>query len=456
MDEEKVVHLEKADDGKGNTVRATYSFLNLHRRDFEQGFVPVYRVLKQTGGPMEAERVPVSSIFAMGSEEFEKEYFIVSKNWKDQISTGLRDPFASKVQSYRALPPEERIKEVTHIRETLEEMKKKPDAHPMAKAKAIMDAIEETFLINKASLKLKREEVTGSERIIAGETQAIVSAALGMVEEVETSAMLYRAFSSLSNGQTLNHIGRIFSTMASFMHFYNTLFQRRIAQGIRRVFAEQYLDIYHLILPHLEEHLFVSDNLVPLPRIDPPAMKEYALGAFMHDIGKIANLDYFESNAEYNMKEIRQHVFLGSGLILMNYGVDHEKARLMAGDHHNALFHKNGYGVTRLEREKGMRKLEEVQRCIGIDADDYMSGRSLGFLPTEMLAIADIYDAMTDASRVYKKAMTPTEALVFMIEKPVAWGMLDPVLFDIFVDFIRMQHSEIPEHMGLSWKLSRA
>lgn len=455
MDDENRVHLEKADDGKGNTVRITYSFVQTYKKEFSLGLIPVYRVIKQDNNKFEAERVTPEVLLILQENALNEGNYIVSKNWRDGLNNTEIDPFDVKLQAYGALPAAERTKEITNIRKKIEEMKK-TDVHPMAKAKAIMDAIDESFVINKASLKLNKAEVTVQERMVASETQAVVSAALGMVEEVEMSVMLFEAFKSLSNGQTLNHIGRVFGTMASFMHYYNTLHQKRIAQSIRLIFDDMYLDSYRVILPKLENHLFVSDNLVPLPRIDPPSMKEYALGAFLHDMGKIANLDYFESNAEYNSKEIRQHVFLSSGLILMNYGVEHEKARLMAGDHHNALFHKDGYGVTRLEREKGMRKLDEVQRCIGIDADDFMSGRSLGFLPTEMLAIADIYDAMTDSSRVYKKTMNPTEALVFMNEKPLAKGMIDPILFDIFVDFIRTVNPEIPETMGLMRKISRA
>jgi len=97
-------------------------------------------------------------------------------------------------------------------------------------------------------------------------------------------------------------------------------------------------------------------------------MKEWALGAFLHDIGKIANLDYFESASAYDAEQIRQHVFLGAGLILMNYGTEHEEARLMAAAHHNALFRTGGYGVIRLEREKGLRKLAPVERCISFSA----------------------------------------------------------------------------------------
>ena len=48
-----------------------------------------------------------------------------------------------------------------------------------------------------------------------------------------------------------------------------------------------------------------------------------------------------------------------------------------------------------------------------------------------VLAIADIYDALTAKDRPYKKAISP-EVAVSILQKEVEAGKLDPVLFDIF------------------------
>jgi hypothetical protein len=219
------------------------------------------------------------------------------------------------------------------------------------------------------------------------------------------------------------------------------------------VFENEFADIYRYIMGPMPNHLFVSDNIVPLPLISPPEMKRYALGAFLHDIGKMANLDYFESDLAYDPNQIRQHVFISVQLILMNYGTEHEDARLMAGDHHNALFHKDGYGLTRLERERGMRPPLETERCISGIADEFTTGKAKGFLPTEILAICDIYDAMTDASRTYKKAMTPNEAVAFMFDKPMSAGKIDPVLFSLFVDFLHSTKLDVDLTYGMDYKI---
>lgn len=451
-DEEKRMQLKRAETGQGNTVAVDAMFLLKNRFDFQANKIPVYRIIKTADGKLEVLPVRYEWIEALSVNARNLKQFVVPKDWESRIPPPSEDPLVGKVQEQLARAPEERAREVAAIRHTLDDLKRS-DAHPVAKAKAIMEAVEEVFTINKASLKLNRSDVTVNERTVAGETQGVVSAVLGMVESSDTVHSLFEAFKSLSNGQTLNHISRVFTTMTAFLHFFNKMHQLRAGQGLRLIFNEQYGDYYRQILPELKPHLFNADNIIQMPSINPPELKKYALGAFLHDIGKLGNLDYFESDASYSATEVRQHVFLSSGLILMNYGIDHEEARLMAGDHHNALFHKDGYGVSRLEREKGIRKPLEVERCIGASADDFIAGRALGFLPTEMLAIVDIYDAMIDASRTYKKAMSPEEAIAFMEEKPVASGKLDPVLFDIFIDFLHEQKAPIPEDTGLMFKI---
>lgn len=448
MSDETKIELEKASPGHGNTVRLTAAFAQGHSRELKSNHVVVYRVIgKKPDGKLDAVIVPLDQVCALSFEDFERDYYLISKTALESLPTLESDPLAEQVDRYATLSPEDRTKALRSVRNTLQKIRDS-DAHPMAKARAIMDAVEQSFSINKASLKLRIQDVTAHEHEIASETRMVVNAALAMVESSETTASLFEAFKGLSNGQTLNHVSRVFAMTTSFFQYYNNRVQQRLAQQLRLIFPSVYALPYRRILANLPDHLFTSDNLIPLPSIAPPVMKEWALGAFLHDIGKIANLDYFEGEAAHNPEQIRQHVFLSAGLILMNYGTDHEEARLIAADHHNALFKEGGYGVTRLEREKSVRKLDPVERCIGRTSRDFLSGQSLGFLPTEMLAIVDIYDAMTDASRIYKQPMTPSETLIFMRDRPLASGRLDPVLFDLFADFIRTQNPAIPSNIG--------
>jgi len=53
-------------------------------------------------------------------------------------------------------------------------------------------------------------------------------------------------------------------------------------------------------------------------------------------------------------------------------------------------------------------------------------------VPSRMMAIADIYDALTAKDRPYKKAM-PVEKALDILASDVKRGQLDHDLFDVFV-----------------------
>lgn len=445
------LQLQAASSGTGNSVAVTGIFLLEHQEELERSHIPFYRARRRQDGKLGVELINFVTIESLSESERSRKQFIIHKEWQKYLVPGNSDPFSLYLADYISLGPEGRAKEVTVIRKTIEALRHS-DVPPMAKAEAIMSAVEKTFVINKASLQLNRSSITDTDHTVANETQAMVNSALAIVDESHLTGQLFECFKSLSNGQTINHITRVFTTYTAFLHYFNRLQNQRISQKIRLIFQNEYLEHYRMILPELPPHLYTSDNLVQLPHIEPPELKKFALGAFLHDIGKMANIDYFESDAAYNPLEIRQHVFVSSGLILMNYGVDHEEARIMAGDHHNALFHKDGYSVTRWERERSERKLAETQRCITNSLDEYGRGMALGYLPVELLAIVDIYDAMTDNSRLYKKGMTPTEAIQFMTNQALAAGKIDPMLFDIFIDFLMDTGIEVPEEAGFFFK----
>ncbi len=435
-------------------VPVTGLYIVEHLETLSSQSIPVYRVLKNAGGDLRAERVSPAEALNLAGADRERKQFLIDKDWKQKLFAST-DPFNAELEEFLEETPEERTKAVTALKSALSELRQK-GAEPLVKARVIMDTVAQAFLLNKASLKVKPLEVTAHEKSMARETTAIVGTILEMAEDPDLVAGLFSVFQELSNGQTINHIVRVFTTYSGFLLYYQTLHQKRLPQVIRRVFPQTYLASYRKMLPGVGEHLMNSDHLLQLPAFEAHQLKEFALGAFLHDIGKMGNIDYFESDSAYDAQQIRQHVFLSAGLILMNYGNEHDGARLLAGDHHNALGQPGGYGVTRMEREKGLRAPVETVRCLSGDAMGFVSGQALGWLPVEMLAVADVYDAMIDDSRAYKKAMTPSQAAVFLEDTMAAQGKLDPVLVDLYIDFLRTQGKEVPADRGFAVKAARA
>jgi hypothetical protein len=442
--------IQPAAPGQGNLLPVSATYLAEHRETLVRHGVPVYEVLKGSSGAFRAESYNLAQLPSVAQADRHKPSFLIDREWKARIFSAT-DSFEAQLEPLRDQSPEQRSQAVRALKTVLTDLKAQ-ESEPLEKARVIMDTVGQAFLLNKASLKIKPLEVGPHEKALARDTESVVSTALEFADEPGLVAGLFAGFESLSNGQTVNHVMRVFSSYTGFLQYYNQQHQHRLAQTVRHLFPGVYKPLYRKILPQVDEHLMVSDHLLQLSLLDKESQREYALGAFLHDIGKMANLDYFESDAAYDPVQIRQHVYLSAGLILMNYGTDHDGARLLAGDHHNALGHPGGYGVTRLEREKGLRKGHEPVRVLSNTEKGFVSGESLGWLPIEMLAVADVYDAMVDNSRSYKKALTPTQAVEFLEDTMAAQGKLDPVLVDLFIDYLRSQGLEIPEGRGLAFK----
>lgn len=429
------------------------AYLLEHRAALELHSVPVFQVLKSSTGTLAADRFDLGGLDSLSDSDRSRVSFLIDRGWKASVFRA-DDPFEARLAPLLAQPPEARLEAVRTLKTVLDDLKTHDD-EPLVKARVIMDTVGQTFLLNKAALKIKPMEVGPTEKAVARETESVVAAAVDLAGEPGLTAALFAGFRELSNGQTVNHVQRVFASYTAFLSYYNTQHQHRLVATLRSMFSSVYRSVYERIVPGLDDHLKVSDNLLQLSPIEPADLREYALGAFLHDIGKMANLDYFESDAAYDPVQIRQHVYLSAGLILMNYGADHEGARMLAGDHHNALGHPSGYGVTRLEQEKKHKPLQPLVRVLSSSVRGYVTGEALGWLPNEMLAVADVYDAMTDTSRIYKKAMSPADAVVFLEETLAAQGKLDPVLVDLYIDFLRDQGAEVPTDRGLAYKARR-
>jgi response regulator RpfG family c-di-GMP phosphodiesterase len=195
----------------------------------------------------------------------------------------------------------------------------------------------------------------------------------------------------------------------------------------------------------VSEGALTADNLVRIRGLSMDEVREFCLGILLHDLGKTMDLGYFEGNQAYDAARVKQHVLLGSGLFLRTYGQKYEEARYIIGDHHNYLFQADGYGLTRWDRSRGGRAAKKPQACVGATLESFQSGEALTFLPIEVCAVADVYDALTDPHRAYKKVREPKEAAQLMAEEFVAQGKMDPVIFDLFVGFLKAMGIDVPQ-----------
>jgi hypothetical protein len=455
----KTLAIHKTKDGTGTLEPVTGTDLLQQEKNIRAAAVPIYIVEPLPNKKFVAKEISFEDLVKLPVKTLEQECFLLPMGWEKQIPQILTekstepaiDPFAEKISKYTALTKEERAEAIKMLCKKTTELRK-AKAPPEEKARGIVEAILETVSINKVALTLASRDTTTFEFTVpdlelSENTLVIEDNILNMVENSDTLKSLFTCFKQLSNGQTLNHCIRTTVMMAGFMRFYKNILQASLIPKLRVIFA-QYIPLYKNLFPTLNENRLTSFSLMKLGAVEEKRILLWLHGANFHDIGKLPDVDYFESNAAYDAQMVPGHVKKGKDIFDAFYNNnDFEESSLMVGDHHNAF--RKGYSVTSWEGK------QTPEICITLDHSEYLAGKALGFLPIEMLAILDIYDALTDTSRTYKKPYSSRAALELMYEKNVLAGKLDPILFDLFVDFLRDAGVAVPEQLGFSVKYAR-
>ncbi len=384
------------------------------------------------------------------SESGDRQNYVVPTHWlapnkSAQVSLGWdRDPFFVRWRALLEMMPEERVKNFRQKRLEFE-TKIREERDPVARAKLIAAVTETAFLVNKACMSLEKTRLDQVDHDLVHETILVIQSVLSTIEESQLASSLLLTLRSLSTGQTVDHVVRVFATASAFLLYLRKLHSNHLVARMRSTFAQVYKPYYRRLLPRVSDGALTADNLVRLRGISMDEVREFSLGILLHDLGKTMDLAYFEGPQAYDAARVRQHVLLGSGLFLRTYGQKYEAARYIIGDHHNYLFHPDGYGLTRWDRSRGGGAAKKPECCVGATLEGFQSGETLTFLPIEVCAVVDVYDALTDPYRTYQKARDPQGAVGLMTEEFVAQGKMDPVIFDLFVGFLKAMGIDLPQ-----------
>ena len=129
---------------------------------------------------------------------------------------------------------------------------------------------------------------------------------------------------------------------------------------------------------------------------------QFSIGALLHDIGKIDNIDYFEGKEKYDKKIIMKHAPISYNMIVKTREFDPEVA-LLAALHHEYYNDSAGYGVSKILFPDNIKKFKTPQYCLTYDVSDIKNGRALAYVPIKILEIIDVFDALTDKNRRYRE-----------------------------------------------------
>lgn len=251
-----------------------------------------------------------------------------------------------------------------------------------------------------------------------------------------------------TGSNTLNHMNRILIRVVSFLSYYNEYFTTHSndVKRIRTRFKESFYPHYEKLFKDAQNinlEIVFKGGMAPVS--DRKIFLEYALGGFFHDIGKIPDIEYHDSDEGFVPVKARRHVFDSYNMLLQSgrFTLGTVAMGLLHHDYYHAPY---GYRQRdTIEKKFDRRKMDRsdsirTKYCMSHNIMDVAYGNSLSYFPGKILEILDIYDAMTDPDKNYRKSsLSPDEALDVMKKSYIEKGApgIDPILFNIFIDFLK-------------------
>ena len=310
---------------------------------------------------------------------------------------------------------------------------------------ALVDTAKDAALINHAALeealRLADDEAKKFTQELVNSTHEMVKSSAQLISENIFSNELMNILVEKSNGTIVQHMTRVYLNGISFLSYYNNLVSTSSAiQKMRIAFAAKYRNFYHKLLPHMGSDDIILERIFygGMRAVPPDLYFKWAVGFLIHDIGKAGAVEYHEGEEKYNRNIVIDHVKQGYKSIMnkTNYPME---ASLITGYHHEYYGDPAGYGYFRayLEQYKKANPSAKQDYCITYDLEPILDYRALAYFPAKVLEIIDVYDSVTDPHRIYRKTMTPDEALTMMREEFVEKHQkIDVILFDIFSMYV--------------------
>jgi len=356
--------------------------------------------------------------------------------------------YGSDYQHYADMTKEERIECLNNDKKRLNDLLSQKNRDEAAITEALVDTTKDAAMINHAALEealhLADDEAKKLTQEMVDSTHEMVKSSAQLISEDVFNNELMNALVEKSNGTIVQHMTRVYLNGISFLTYYNNLVSTSSAiQKLRISFQKKFQKMYHTLLPHLPiesinlERVFYGG----MRAITPDLYFKWAVGFLIHDIGKASAVEYHEGGGNYDRSIVIDHVKQGYRAIMTktNYPME---ASLITGYHHEYYGDSAGYGYFRayLQQYKKVNPAAKQDYCITYELEPILDYQALAYFPAKVLEIIDVYDSLTDPNRLYKKPMTPTEALELMrhefIEKHLK---IDPILYHIFELFIKEQ-----------------
>jgi len=377
------------------------------------------------------------SLIDTGSINARKEAIIRQNIW----SVSGPEYYEQKRLDIKNMTPAERDKEFKSVIQSIQKIKTTDKVLNEDLLVNLIEAVSDAFVLTKASFednysddkKLSHEHI----KSMAKNTTSLVHTIMGILKKNSPTGDFVNMLREKSSGSTIAHMDSVFFTFLTFCYFYNSQFAIGKITKLRGEYKKKYYRYYKKLIPDnppesLEDVFNGGMQEIPLDKL-----LQFSIGAFLHDIGKIDNIDYFEGTGFQNKKIIMEHAPIGYNMILKTNEFDSE-VPLLAALHHEYYNDESGYGISRFLFPESSRKYKSPQYCMTYDLADLKNGRALSYVPIKILEIIDVFEALTEKGRKYRDKEYSIEEAVELMKSDFINKKLkiDPLLFTIFLDYI--------------------
>jgi len=419
--------------------------------------IPVWR--KNKSGKLVI--IPVNMLEQyIGNSNLSESVFYIEEKWKDRIKIedknilqrreSKKDPgianipnedsYLVKRKSFINMSTVERENNYEEIIDLLKNIDTTSSELSSERVTSLIEIIAEGYAISKTSFdEISQEGVNDTNHVqkVAKYTTELVENVLRIIENKKNTNIFMHELHEKSSGSTVDHMNNVFLIYSSFLYYYNSIFKVGRIARIRSEFKSKYKKYYNINFPEINAETLENVFKGGMSEIPEENLLDLSLGAFLHDIGKIDNINYFEGEEEYNRKIIMKHAPMSYNIIIKTREFTSDVA-LLSALHHEYYGNSAGYGLTKIIFPEKNKKFSAPRYCMSYNIGDLKSGLAIAYVPAKILEVVDVFSALIDKKRKYRpKEFTVEHALEIMQKDFIEDQFkLDPILFNIFVEFV--------------------
>lgn len=417
------------------------------RDDIIKKNIPIWRINKAKQKVV----VPLNKLDDyLGNESLSIQFYI-QKNWKE-VEIGDEDfikeveqeekqesVHAEKIKVFHKMTFVEREEVLDNSIETIHEMVNSNKGLDLKSIMNMVEVIVNTLYINNAVLE-ENEAIPMPQANINGvivKTKWVIDYLIQLLHGDSVNFADFKQVDEISTGSiTIDQANKTFIRFMGFCIFYNDFIESgMISAKVRRDFKNKHYRYYKRKLPDLTRITLESVFDGGIRRLSDDEIKQYSLGALLHDIGKLPDIDYHDSTGEFDVKRVKLHVLIGYNMLINAKAFPFEIIAMTAF-HHEYYGDKSGYNFTKpimMRHKKRLGSEHNIKCFISYSADDFLKDFGLANFSCKVLEIIDVFTALYD-----KKGHKSVDALKIMKKEFIIQSLkIDPVIFDIFMYFLK-------------------